>query len=329
MSEAATHFPFVVLTAVLAAGLSGCGQGDTSAAAQRELIVFHAGSLSVPFKQLSQLFEQQNPNVKVKAEAAGSRDTARKVSDLEKPCDVLGSADYKVIQNLLMPEHTAFCLRFATNEMGIAYTDESKLAGQVDGKNWADILMRDGVAFGRADPNSDPCGYRTVMVFQLAEKHFGKPGLAAKLAAKDGKRYIRPKETDLLALLEAGEIDYLFIYRSVAKQHNLKFIPMPDEMNLKSAAHAELYSTAVIELTGKKPGETITRKGAPIVYGITIPKNAPSRDLALKYVELLLSPQGQAIMGSNGQMPIAPAVTTDLEAVPQELKGLCTQLETS
>ena len=328
-----TRLTVFVLTAVTALGLAGCGEGDTSGVAaapsagggeQRELIVFHAGSLSVPFRRLSELFEQQHPNVTVKAEAAGSRDTARKVSDLNRPCDVLGSADYKVIENLLMPEHAGFCVRFATNEMGIAYTDESKLAGEVNGKNWGDLLMRDGVAFGRADPNSDPCGYRTVMVFQLAEKHFGTPGLADKLAAKDGRRYMRPKETDLLALLEAGEIDYLFIYRSVAKQHGLKFIAMPDEMNLKSGAHAELYSAAVVELTGKKPGETITRKGAPIVYGVTIPKNAPNPELGLEFVRFLLSSEGQAILEAQGQPPMSPPIATGSE-LPPELGALVAQ----
>ena len=320
-----------LLIAAFALGVSGCGEGDggpsPGAAPQRQLVVFHAGSLSIPFRQLSELFEQQHPNVTVKAEAAGSRDTARKVSDLHRPCDVLGSADYQVIENLLMPAHAAFNIRFATNEMGIAYTDKSKLAGAVNGKNWAEILMREDVAFGRADPNSDPCGYRTVMVFQLAEKYFKEPGLAEQLAAKDGRRYIRPKETDLLALLEAGEIDYLFIYRSVAMQHNLKFIDLPEEMNLKSQAHAALYGTASVEVTGKKPGQTITRKGAPIVYGVTIPNNSPSRDLALAYVALLLSPPGQAIIEGNGQTPLVPALSAELDAVPATLREFCQPVE--
>ena len=61
-------------------------------------------------------------------------------------------------------------------------------------------------------------------------------GLAEELRQKHGGKYIRPKETDLLALLEAGEIDYLFIYRSVAGQHGLKMILLDDEINLKSSA---------------------------------------------------------------------------------------------
>jgi len=99
------------------------------------------------------------------------------------------------------------------------------------------------VAVGRADPDRDPCGYRTVMVLQLSEKHYGLPELADHLLAKD-QRFIRPKETDLLALLESGEIDYLFIYRSVIEQHKLKMVSLPSEVNLSSPAMADCYRTA-------------------------------------------------------------------------------------
>ena len=319
------------LTALFTSCLVGCDNSrdpqpnatTQTASNKQALVVFHAGSLSVPFRELSELFENKHPHVTVLAEAAGSRDTARKVSDLDRRCDVLGSADYKVIENLLLPDHASFNIRFATNEMAIAYTERSELADRIDSGNWAEILLTDGVTFGRADPNSDPCGYRTVMLFQLAEKRLQQEGLANQLTAKHGDRYIRPKETDLLALLEAGEIDYLPIYRSVAVQHNLKFVILPDEVNLKNADFADLYATATIHVTGKRPGELITRQGAPIVYGVTIPNNAPNRELALAYVELLLSPEGRAIMAGNGQSPIVPAVTGELDALPDSLKPYC------
>ena len=316
-------FAALALLALMTVGLLACDETVKDEQNSRELIVFHAGSLSVPFRELSELFKREYPDVTVLAEAAGSRDTARKVSDLGRPCDVLGSADYKVIDNLLIPDHAAFNIQFATNEMVIAYTERSKMAERINSDNWTNVLLTQGVTFGRADPNSDPCGYRTIMLFQLAEKRLGREGLAEKLETIHDDRYIRPKETDLLALLEAGEIDYLPIYRSVATQHNLKFIILPDEVNLKNAAYADLYAAAVIEVTGKKPGEFITRRGAPIVYGVTIPVGAPNYDLALAYVELLLSPEGQAVMERNGQIPIVPAIMAELDAVPESLKLYC------
>ena len=305
----------------LAAGAGTAADVEVVSEEAGELMVIHAGSLAVPFKDLSELFMQVYPNVEVMAEAHGSRDCARQVMDLDKNYDVMGSADYSVIDTLLIPDHADFNVRFATNEMAIAYTERSKFADEITGENWHEVLLRDDVAFGRADPNRDPCGYRSVMVFQLAERYFGAAGLAQQLEEKDGQKYIRPKETDLLALLEAGEIDYLFIYRSVCQQHGLPMLPLPDEVNLKAAELAELYAT------GAEPGTFVTKQGSPMVYGVTIPNDAENRELAEAYLALLLSPAGQAIMERNGQPAIVPAVSGQYDAVPDQLKDLCVPLE--
>ena len=53
---------------------------------------------------------------------------------------------------------------------------------------------------------------------------------------------------------------------------------------------------------------------------MTIPKNAPSPDLAEEYVALLLSPEGQRIMNGNGQAPIVPPLTKEYDRLPASLK---------
>ena len=296
-------------------------KNKNSSSAKNELVIFHAGSLSVPFREISALFQEQYPDIIIKAEASGSRSAARKICDLGRKCDVLASADYKVVEDLLMPNHANFNIRFALNEMVIAYIDESRLGDTITSDNWYEIILKDEAAFGRSDPELDPCGYRTLMVFQLAEKYYKVPGLTEKLRKKD--KYIRPKETDLLALLEAGEIDYLFIYRSVAVQHRLNTIFLPDEINLKSSAFARLYSSAEVKLSGKTPGQFIIRKGEPMVYSVTIPKNSANPKAAEAWVALLLSPRGRAIMEENGQPCIKPPQTDGFDNISASLKALC------
>lgn len=308
----------------LAAGgvLALCLLGASRAGGEgKKLILFHAGSLSAPLREISALFERRHPGLLVEAEAAGSRDSARKISDLGRACDVLAVADFRVADELLVPRHAEFNIRFAGNEMAIAYSPRSRHADLATPESWPELLLRDDVAFGRADPNRDPCGYRTEMVFQLAEKHLKKPGLAQRLLAKDG-RFIRPKETDLLALLEVGEIDYLFIYRSVIRQHELKMIPLPDEINLRSPRKARLYSEARVRVTGAKAGEVSILKGEPIVYSVTIPRGAPHQAEAEAYVSVLLSPEGQAILRANGQEPLRPPVVDHPEKLPASLRKL-------
>ena len=80
---------------VLIAAVAGVSiRGTTRANHSQKLVIFHAGSLSVPFAQISELFEQEYPGIVVRAEAAGSRQCARKICDLGRQCDVIASADY-------------------------------------------------------------------------------------------------------------------------------------------------------------------------------------------------------------------------------------------
>ena len=55
------------------------------------------------------------------------------------------------------------------------------------------------------------------MVFQLAERFYRQPGLAARLERALPPKYMRPKEADLTALVQAGELDYSWSYCSIAK----------------------------------------------------------------------------------------------------------------
>lgn len=287
---------------------------------KEEILALHAGSLSIPFKDMAQAFMKKYPEINVVLEAHGSRTCARQITDLGRSADVMASADSAVIRNLLMPEHAGFCIDFTTNEMVLMYVEKSRLANEIDADNWYDILLKDGVEYGHSDPNADPCGYRAVLTMQLAEKHYGVPGLYKQLKEEMPAKNIRPKEVDLIALLEAGELDYIFIYRSVAEQHKAHYVILPDEVNLKSAALAGFYKEASLQITGKKPGEWIEKKGAPMVYGITLPKNARNPRWGAQFISFVLSEAGREIMAKNGQPEIIPPIVGHKDQLPDILQ---------
>lgn len=288
-----------------------------------DLIIFHAGSLSVPMKEAANAFKKLHPDVNIMLESAGSVASARKITDLDRPCDIMASADYAVIDNMLIPNHANFNIRFVSNEMAIVFTEKSRYAGQISPRNWFNLLLRKDVAFGRADPNADPCGYRSVMTLQLAEKFYKRPGLAKQVTEKD-QQYIRPKEVDLLGLLESGSLDYIFLYKSVAMQHGLKYLVLPDQINLKNPAYASQYALAKVEINGKKPGEKETMKGEPMIYGVTILRKAPNKEAAIAFLAFLLNKeQGMKIMEKNGQPSVIPMSTPNYDLVPEPLKKYC------
>jgi len=298
--------------------IPGCS-GDMST-----LTIFHAGSLIIPFDDVTREFNKLYPNIRVETVASGSLTAIRKVTELDRKADILASADYTLIPQLMFPDYADWYIIFACNRMVIAYTDKSQFKDEINQDNWYEILRRDGVKYGRSDPDQDPCGYRTLMVWQLAEDYYSVPGLYDRLHGGTGD-LMRSKSVELIALLESGDLDYAFEYLSVAKQHRLNFVELPLAIDLSSDEYRDNYAKAQVEIAGKEPGTTVTKKGKPIVYAVTIPKGAPHPELAIAWVSFLLSSDGMAIMEANGQPPIMPAETNDKTKLPEELRKYVTQ----
>ncbi len=282
--------------------------------------VFHAGSLSAPFGQAEKEFEALFPQYDVQREAKGSKDTIRKVTELGREADIVASADYKLMPEMMYPDYADWNIIFAKNSMVVAYTEKSRNSGEITSENWHEILSLEGAEVGHSNPATDPCGYRSLMVLQLAESHYGLPGLYGSIKKNAPEKNIRDTETDLVAILQAGEIDYLFIYRSVAEQHGLQYITLPEEIDLSSIKHDGFYSTA--KVTSTKNGAEMTDIGSPIAYGITIPKNSPGKEGAEQFISFLLSERGRQILSQNGQAPVHPAETDNHSALPEILKGM-------
>lgn len=291
-----------------------------------KLVIFHAGSLSVPLKTIEKNFEEMHPGLDIQREPSGSSKAARKVSDLKKPCDIMASADYKVIDKLLLPNYADWNIRFATNQLVLCYTDKSKYAGEVTADNWYEILARKGVVWGHSEPNLDPCGYRSLMVLQLAEKHYQIPGLYDRLIANRPIQNVRPKSVQLISLLQTGNMDYAWEYLSVAVQHKLKYVNLPDQINLGNYKYDNLYAGAVVRVTGKKPGTFMNIKGKSCTYGMTLIKDAPNRDAAVAFLAYMLDPNGGLkVLKEMGQPPFVPCrvpTAAMLGGLPGPLKPL-------
>ena len=344
----------IVLVALLAAALlGGCTGGGTGDApdtgatdappatgATTVMRIYHAGSLAVPFEALETSFEAAHPGVDIQREAAGSVKCVRKMTELGKTPDVLATADYSLIPSMAIPDHASWYAAFATNELVIAYNQMSVYRNEITADNWFEVLRRPDVKFGFSNPNDDPCGYRATMINLLAESHYGDDAIFDDLIAANvaftvendtviavpeseafapntDKVLIRSMETELLAALESGEIDYFFIYRSVAVQHHLDFIELPREINLGAAEHDGFYMKYSLR---QSTGTVVTAK--PIVYGVTIPDKAAHPELATQFLALLLGEEGQKAFADLGQPPIVPPLASDPGKLPQELRPL-------
>jgi molybdate/tungstate transport system substrate-binding protein len=310
------HFAYLLV--VLSAAI------PASASAQQPagpLVVFNAGSLAKPFNDLLQAFKAKHPSINPAQENSGSLEAARKLTDLGKIPDVLGVADYGVIAKLLIPKYAAWYATFARNAMVLVYTDQSTGAGEITGQNWWQILLRRGVRAGHSNPALDPNGYRTLMVFQLAERFYHQPGLAARLDRAIPARYIRPKEADLVALVQAGELDYAWSYLSIAKTTGLRHVDLPAEVDLSDPRLAEWYAQATVRVPGQSAGgrDSVEFRAEPIVYALTIPRAAPHRRTAEAFVRFALSPEGRAILEAAGFTLLPQPIASGPDKPPAHL----------
>jgi len=349
----------IVLVLTVLITVLGCGpQGET-------LTIFHAGSLAVPFEALETEFEEAHPDVDVDRQSGGS---ATMISNAiaqedagESPPDIVASADYKLIPDRMYGgNYSDWYIAFARNTMVLCYSDNATGSDDIVSENrtWYDVLRNEDVSYGHSDPDQDPCGYRTLLVVQLAQKYYYDdaasfnvtpdedadglydaliPGSEHERGRTGGTsenrtstEVVSAKSVDLIVALESGDLDYAFEYRSVAVQHGLNFIELNEYINL-SMTNEELpgvedfYYEASIEILTDPgpPAEYAAKHGAAIVYGITIPVHAENEELAAEFIELLLSETGKEIIETeNGQPMLDPPLCDHPENLPESLQDL-------
>jgi len=100
---------------------------------------------------------------------------------------------------------------------------------------------------------------------------------------------------------------------------------LPKEANLGDASEAKTYATVSVTIDGK------THTGAPAAYALTIPnpprKRDPStavhRDMASRFVALLLSQEGRSVLTKSGVTMLAhPKVVGEPTTIPSSLQSL-------
>ena len=110
----------------------------------------------------------------------------------------------------------------------------------------------------------------------------------------------------------------------MAVQHELKYVKLPDEINLGNYNHDDYYKQAKVKVTGKKPGTWLTRTGKSCTYGITMVNDAPNPEAAEVFLGYLLDPNGGLkILKDMGQPPFIPCrvPTADMKKqLPESLQ---------
>ncbi|KWX56990.1 hypothetical protein ASJ79_12720 [Mycobacterium sp. NAZ190054] len=301
--------------------VAGCGAPDQSVT-NAPVNVLYAGSLAAVMEDAVGPAFTGATGIPVDGEAHGSLGAAQMIRDRLREPDVFVSADPQVNEDVLMGDANGdlveWYVTFAASELVIGYSDASPLAAALSGgtdEQWYRILAGDGVRLGRGDPSIDPKGYRTLMLFSLAARHYDDPSIEQILGAPDNPEQVLP-ETSLLARVQTGQFDAGIFYKHEAVAAGLSYVSLPPAINLGDPAFAADYATASYTVPG---GDTVA--GAPILFTVTIPRDRQS-PRAVAWVDFLL--REQRMLEELGFRPVPLRFSGDAATAPEEIRSVVT-----
>jgi molybdate/tungstate transport system substrate-binding protein len=318
--------------AILLLLFAACGGANGAPQRRRQqtpprppVLVLYAGSLTTVMEEGVGPAFQQETGFLYRGEGQGSMGAANMIRDRLRTPDIFISADPGVNDKLLVGpanhDMVRWYLAFASGELVIGYNPKSKFAGDFAAaaaghKNWYDVLRMPGVRFGRTDPDLDPKGYRTFFLFGAAENFYHRPGMTAFLGLPQNPAQVFP-EPELLARMEAGQVDAGIFYRHEVLAHGIPFMTLPPELNQSAPALAAFYAKQSFTNSN---GDTI--RGSPILFTVTIPVQATNHRGAVAFVLFLLSPEGRNRLHSAGLNIVPVEAGDDVGQIPPAIRRL-------
>ncbi|MFW6265558.1 MAG: extracellular solute-binding protein, partial [Halanaeroarchaeum sp.] len=208
--------------------------------------------------------------------------------------DVVVSADHRLLREKLQQRSepmSEWDVVFASNSIGLTYAEDTDLAERIEaGDPWYRALLETDATIARSDPDLDPLGYRTVMLFRLAEAHYDEPGLAEDLIER---LQVDPEEAHMLAAVETGDRVAAITYKNMAVDHGLQFHGFPDELNFSKPSLADHYGSVSYEMDD---GHTV--EGKPILFTATVSTAADNPEAGREFVGYLL--ENANLLAENG-----------------------------
>jgi molybdate/tungstate transport system substrate-binding protein len=225
--------------------------------------------------------------------AGGSNGIANQIKGQLRRGDVFISANPKVNDDLTGDANGAWVswyVNFARSPLVIGYSPSSRFAADLKSRPWYEVLQEPGIRIGRTDPKLDPKGALTVRLLDQAEQVYKLPGISKKiLGTPDNPEQVRPEE-NLVGSLQSGQIDVGFFYSTETFDLKIPEIPLPTEVTPSAN------------------------------YTVTVLRNAPNPEAAIKFVVFLFEPQGRDIMARHGLQTVPLSTGGDASKVPAEIR---------
>jgi molybdate/tungstate transport system substrate-binding protein len=230
-----------------------------------------------------------------------------------------------------------WAIGFASDQMVVAYSNASvsttaaaaviseyqQAAKSNASSDWNAVfksLTSGGVKLGISDPGADPAGLRGWLVLEAAGALYGDSNQSAYTTPllRAQANVTGSAAANMVAPLEAGQMQFLFIYRSVAVAQHLGYFQLDHRINLGDPKLAASYALLRYTLA------TGPTSGAPIILCMTIPTDAPDASEAMQFVRYVVRSSG-ALLAPYGLQPFAPPLLYNDTAPPQLVAEMLSQ----
>ena len=252
------------------------------------------------------------------------------------PDDVFVSVALSATSSQYLKNLTSnWAVGFASDQMVLAYanttvssaamkvvnlaTTAEKSNATSDWNAFFTALTGGTVSVGISNPVSDPAGLRGWLVLEAAGYLYSNGNQAAYvnplLQSKDNTT--GTNAAALVAPLETGQIQFLFIYKSAAVSDGLPYVTLDSHVNLGSSSLGSFYSKfSYTDSAG-------VTAGAPIILCITVPLSAVNTAEALQFVQYVV--QNAKTLSTYGLAPFSTAILYSNATPPAPIEALVSQ----
>lgn len=309
---------------------------STSSSSEGPLISYSADAYAPEVTSLLNGFSSST-GVQVAPLKSGGSTADASAIEAGAPDDVFVSSSLAATSSAYLGNLTAgWTIGFATDQMVVAYsnsTTQTSAASSIislgstannsnatsDWNNFYTALVSGTVKVGISAPSQDPGGLRGWLALEAAGYLYagGNSSAYSSILLSDHDNVTAASAADLVAPLQAGDIQFLFTYKSAAVSNDLPFITLDSHVNLGTASLGSFYSKfSYTDSAG-------TTKGAPIVISVTIPKSAVNTAEALQFVQYVV--QNAKSLSTFGVVPLSPCVIYESSSPPAAIQQLVTQ----
>lgn len=229
-----------------------------------------------------------------------------------------------------------WAVNFASDQMVVAYSNATKAGAPAvrvidtaqralstnatsDWDSFFASITSGNVKLGISNPVSDPAGLRGWLVLEAAGYLYatGNQQAYTSAALRTGANVTGPDAAALVASLQSGQIQFLFIYRSSAIAHHLGYLSLDRHVNLSDPDLAAFYSQF------KYTDSAGTSAAAPILLVVTVPLSSLNQAEAIQFVEYVVRNAGS--LAPYGLTVFSQPRLFHNVAPPQEIQSLVTQ----